>query len=978
MSSMVEQYEHFTKIAEEKYGENSFVFLQCGSFLEIYGKNRGDPVLEVCDRILNISVVKRDKTKDGYWIAGIPIHSSDKFANILLNNNFVVVYVTDISENMVGKKTKGITKILSPSCRLVDMEENEYYCGDETSSVLASILVYDANEISTCSICFANTHNGSLNIIPSMKGEMIILLEKCSEIITTHGNVSEVLLNITSQTEMFTQDILKSKLGIKGILTHIKTYDYSEANETFLDSKLYQRINMEKYFKKHKNIYQSIFENIGVQQGNDVGNLILMLQFLELHGEAFVKDLDVPCILKSVSDKTEKTVLCYNGVYEKMNIFSKNKNKHSIFEHINKTNTVAGKRKLSECLQNPITCPIKLNSRYDCVENFILHDDVLKVLKENLKICDYERLNRKVTLGLLKPTEIPRLYNCYKNIINIYNYFYRKINSSTFNCNVPDAKDWNSFINCNEFFDKTFQFEVCQIFSKKISGAYTGKNIFCNGIFPELDELFKNYDKYNIELEELCEMIGKSIEDTSGKVQTSGTRYVSISRTDKDGLYLNVTKLRCKNISEEMLLKNGITIDNSKSQSTLKSKFIRETSDKITKLEEKLGKEIDKYLRIKLEEININFSASVKEITDWTTLIDVYYSFAITAKTYNLKRPKIIQNELNESNFEVKGLRNILIENVLETQNKKYVVNDLSLSADSSLLLFGCNSAGKSAFLRAVSHAVILAQAGSFVPAESMTFTPYQKIFVRMGNSDEEHNSMSSFTKECSEMNQIVNYACKNSLIISDEACSTSETVSATIIVATLMEVLAIKRSSFFFVSHLFQLLDVPTIKSLPTLNICHLKVSISHENVLIFDRKLSQGCGNKEYGCLVAKKIINNQLFLKRLERNTNLFGKTEIKTEIKSKPKKSKYNKHILVQSCQICEYEPKTKTDKNLDVHHIVMQQDFKCGEYLEDLKKNQSSNLIVCCKECHQNIHKNIIQVNGYVQTENGNNLDFFFK
>jgi DNA mismatch repair protein MutS len=949
-------------------------------------------VLEICDTILNISVVKRDK--GGYWIAGIPVHSCDKFSRLLVANNHVVVFVTDVESNLVGKKSKKITKVLSPSCKLMDASESEYIC-EENASILASILVYSVNKITTCSICFANTSNGKLNVIPSMEGGLDILLEKCSEIITSYGNVIEILLNVVrddNSEENLNPDLLKSKLGIRGILTHFKEHEFSDATSTFLDSILYQRVAMENFFKNFKTIYKGIFENIGLQRGNDVGNLILVIEFLEMHGDAFVKDLELPSLLNTVSSKyvSDKDVVrCYNGFFEKMKIFSKDKNKHSIFEHLDRTNTVAGKRKLNEFLQNPITCPLKLNARYDSVETLTSHPDLLKILKENLKMCDLERYNRKVVLTLLKPPEIPRIQGAYEKITNIYNCLKRKERehhereeNKNFLYEVPMENDWNVFTEYCAFLQNTFHSENCQMFHKKISGAYVGKNIFRPGVFPELDDIFSTYDAIHAGLDALCETLGDSIVSAtkSKSANAPKSQMVSISRTEKGGVSLSVTKTRSKNIDIELLKFNGITIDNSKSQSILKSKFISESSDKLTDIEEKLGREFDRYMILKQREIQEKFGESAKKITDWITHLDVYYSFAVTSVEFNLKRPKIVENDLGESSFRATGLRNVLIENILEKQNKRYVSNDLKLSADSSMLLFGCNSAGKSAFLRATAHAVILAQAGSFVPAESFSLTPYHKVFVRMGNADEEHNSMSSFTKECSEMNQIVNYACKNSLVISDEACSTSETASATVIVATLMEVLAVKRVSFLFVSHLFQLLDIQSVNDLPSLNICHLKVTVSPENVLVFERKLSQGCGNKRYGCLVAKKIINNQLFLNRLERNLNKISAPESSNvEVKKNPpKRSKYNKNVLVVSCQICGYEPKTKTDQHLDVHHIIMQQNFKCGEFLGDLRKNQSSNLIVCCKKCHQDIHRDLIDVKGYVETENGSNLVFHTK
>ena len=988
---MDELYDHFTNISIEKYGEKSFVFLSCGSFYEVYSRERDSKVMEICDKILNISVVKRNNTnKKGYYIAGIPCHSIDKFTKVLLNNQLTVILVDDkVKGNVSSKKTKEISKVYSPSCKILDSGDNEYYMEDDEST-LCSIFYFFSEEDTNLSIAFINNSNGNLRVIPGFDGNKDVLFDKCSEIINTNMCVSEILLNIVYKDIDLDGRIeienLKSKLGIRGILTHIKEYEYKDVKNTFLDAELYQRIQMEKYFKRHKTIYQDIFNNIGVQKGKDIGNLILMLDFLKLHGESFIQDLDLPVTLQLSSDKEEKYLKCYNGVYEKMRIFSKDKNKHSIFEDLNRTKTVGGKRLLSNYLQYPITCPVKLNMRYDSVDTILKNEKLYESLKTNLKICDLERYKRKLTTGLLKPTELPRIYASNDKITNIYETFSKYFrDDNSFKCELPDKEIWNNFIEYRECLNQTFNIDNCNIFSKKINGSYIGKNIFNEGIYEELDKKFIEHENLFSELENICVQLSKSIELTTKQNSKARTKsningMVSVSRTEKGGLSLSVTKTRCKNICKELLERHDIHVDNSKSQSNLKSKFIHDTSEKIIELEELLGKEVDRLMILKQKEISKKYSRSFGEIIGWINRMDVIYSFSELAKEFNLIKPEIIENDINESYVSTKGLRNLLVEKILEKQGRRYVSNDISISPDSSILLFGTNSSGKSTNLRACVQNIILAQIGCYVAAEEFKYSPYHKIFVRLGNNDDEFNSMSSFTKECSEINQIAENCCKKSFVAADEVCSTSETASSVVIVSTLLEILAIKRASFLCATHFFQLLEQPSINDMPCLRICHLKVNVTEDNILIFDRKLSEGCGNKNYGCLVAKKVIKNKMFLSRLKRNMNLIQHDKIKIEEKKIKtiKKSKYNKNIIVDSCQICGYSPVNKRDMPLDVHHIKFQMDFKCGDYLGDLKKDQASNLLVCCKSCHQDIHKGIINVEGYIESENGNNLKFEIK
>jgi DNA mismatch repair ATPase MutS len=203
-----------------------------------------------------------------------------------------------------------------------------------------------------------------------------------------------------------------------------------------------------------------------------------------------------------------------------------------------------------------------------------------------------------------------------------------------------------------------------------------------------------------------------------------------------------------------------------------------------------------------------------------------------------------------------------------------------------------------------------------------------------------------------------------NSLIIADECCSSTEIKSAIEIVSTTLKWLSEKKSSFVFSSHFFELID--KVKCIETLSIAYLKITKTKDDIL-FDRKLTIGFPeNINYGSRIAKSIFTNKNFKKMLEQTDGFKDK---------KFAKSRYNSALVIKCCTICGYAPEKETDLPLDVHHIEMQADADQNGFINNMHKNNSANLVVLCKACHQNTHKGKITINGWKTSLKGNKLDY---
>tara|TARA_Y100000817_G_C16830848_1_gene533436 strand:- start:959 stop:1597 length:639 start_codon:yes stop_codon:yes gene_type:complete len=192
-----------------------------------------------------------------------------------------------------------------------------------------------------------------------------------------------------------------------------------------------------------------------------------------------------------------------------------------------------------------------------------------------------------------------------------------------------------------------------------------------------------------------------------------------------------------------------------------------------------------------------------------------------------------------------------------------------------------------------------------------------------------------------SELRTILESADENSLILGDELCKGTETHSAIGIFASSLFQLQKRKSSFIFATHLHELIEIDEISDLKKLAIMHMEVYYDEETkLLIYNRKLKLGAGQRMYGLEVCKSLDMPLHFLE--------FA---YKIRQKSTLKKSRYNsKKLKGGLCEICKKNPAE------DIHHLIYQEKFSADDYIQTFSKNHAANLISICKECHDDIHK----------------------
>jgi len=180
-----------------------------------------------------------------------------------------------------------------------------------------------------------------------------------------------------------------------------------------------------------------------------------------------------------------------------------------------------------------------------------------------------------------------------------------------------------------------------------------------------------------------------------------------------------------------------------------------------------------------------------------------------------------------------------------------------------------------------------------------------------------------------------------------------------------MLETLTKSNTSFITATHLHQIATLESVKKLDRVKSKHLKITYNeNDDMLIYDRKLSDGQGETFYGLQVAKYLMKDTYFNERTNEILNEYDEIDIK--------KSKYNSDIYMCECNIC------KSNKNLETHHIEWQMNFDKNNINKNkiyIYKNNKSNLVSLCNKCHDNVHNNKIIINGWIETSNGINLDY---
>lgn len=428
--------------------------------------------------------------------------------------------------------------------------------------------------------------------------------------------------------------------------------------------------------------------------------------------------------------------------------------------------------------------------------------------------------------------------------------------------------------------------------------------------------------------------------------------------TEKDGFQMQVRSSNSKHVSSVYTK----TPSSKKTHINVLTCEMRELNIEYIHLKRDM---IDRTIKLYIEMMNEwceSYSSDVDELANVIQDIDVYAANARNVIELGLNKPTVV-HENERAHIDIEGVRHPIVERV--STNTRYVPNDVVLNDNArGSLVYGTNAAGKSSYMKSIGIAVVMAQAGMYVAAKSMTLSPYRSIYTRIVSNDNIYKGRSTFVNEMYELRTILSDADEFSLVLGDELCAGTESTSAVAIVAAGIMALLSKGSNFVFATHYHAVASFPDIAKNPKLRICHLSVVYDEElQTLVYDRVIRDGPGGTLYGLEVCRSLDMGNTFLTDAYRFREKYMGREIGT------KACIYNPNVFMRSkCEICG-------DNSDEIHHIRFQSESNSMNRIEEFHKNVQFNLVSVCKECHNKVHCGKLDINGYVKTMDGPRLRF---
>lgn len=541
---------------------------------------------------------------------------------------------------------------------------------------------------------------------------------------------------------------------------------------------------------------------------------------------------------------------------------------YSLLWLLDKNKTAMGSRYLKYNIENPLRDKDEIERRYNMVEKlsteFILRDDLINELGN---VYDLERLAGRITYGNLNAKDLLQL--------------------KTSLAHLPKIKEILEKIN----YDKKLETleELYQLLDRTIleDAPFT------------LHEGHLIKEGYNEELDELKKISSGSkdfiLELEQKERERTGIKNLKVGFNKVFGYYIEVSKGQTHLVKDEFGYDRKQTLANCERFTTplLKEKenIILGAEEKIINLEYKLFMDI--------REVVKRYIGKLQKIAKIISEIDMLQSFSIVSDQYRFVRPTLTEEKL----IKMIECRHPVVEQVMKD---KYIPNDIIMDKTTDILLItGPNMAGKSTYMRQCAITVIMAQIGCFVPCKSCTMPIFDKIFTRIGASDDLVSGESTFMVEMKEANIAISEATEHSLILFDELGRGTATYDGMSLAQAILEYIHDKiKAKTMFSTHYHELTSLE--KDLKHLKNVHVS-AVEKDGKITFLHKVKNGAVDKSYGIHVASLAHLPDSLIKRADEILNVYEKKNVKketftqtslfelTESEAEPKKNEIEEKI-----------------------------------------------------------------------------------
>ncbi len=840
--------------------QNHILFFRLGDFYEMFFN---DAI--TASKLLELTLTGRDcGMNEKAPMCGVPYHSSETYIKKLVDSGYKVAVCEQISDvaDSKGIFTRDVIRIVTPGTVI------ESSMLDDSSNNYICGAYFSENQ---CALCFADISTGEVNL--SLKNGKEIQNEVINEL--SRYRPSEVIFNSSFLDMKNVTEFIKQKLDCSVTLRDDVCFDNEVQMEIVMKQfsvNSYEQLSLEKNTCECSAVC-GLFNYISEMQKSLVGRFTS----IDIHSDNIFMGLDL-----NARRNLELTETLRNK-----------ERKGSLLWVLDDARTSMGKRLLKSWIEQPLRSPARIMERLDAVEQLFRKSIVMMELQELLdKVYDIERLMTRIMYKTATPRDLKMLEATALQLPLIKEQLSKLTNSA--------------FINSLD---------------KRISTLEEIANLINNSIIDEPPVSVKEggviKDGFNQELDNLRNVMtnGTSIisEIEQKEREATGIKNIKIGQHRTFGYYIEVTRSFYHLVPEHYVRRQTLTNAERFTTEELKNaeNMIIGAKDKSIALENDIFNEIREFIASKLEEVQ-NTAESV-------AILDVLCSFAsVSIKNMYVKPEIAIDGVIN-----IKNGRHPVVELMLK--DEEFVPNDVYLDTGGNRMhiITGPNMSGKSTFMRQTALITLMAQIGCFVPAEYAKISITDRIFTRVGASDDLTAGQSTFMVEMSEVADIVNHATKNSLVILDEVGRGTSTFDGISIAHSVSEYIVKSIGcKTLFATHYHELIQLEDM--LDGVKNFSIAVKRSGDNIR-FLRKIVAGGTDDSYGIEVAKlaglpnKIISKaKQFLKNMESQN-----TPVSISENNEPEQISF---MSVNRDMIADRLGKTNIDELTD---------SECREVLKDL-------------------------------------------
>ena len=767
------------------------LFYRLGDFYEMFF----DDAVKV-SRDLELTLTGRDcGLSERAPMCGVPYHSAELYIKRLIDLGYRVAICEQMTDPALAKGLveREVIRIVTPGTVI----ENNML-DDASNNFLCSIYT---DGVGTA-LCFADLSTGEAAVYPvpfrNTEDEVITLLSRY--------NPAEIIFNSNFLDLHEVGNFVKIRLKCTCTLRDDECFDPVKQTQTVCEQfsvKALAELGLRENAADTRAVC-GLFEYIHTTQRISRGRFTS----LELSDASAYMSLDYNALRNLELTRTMRT----------------GEKKGSLLWVLDSTRTSMGKRMLKNWIERPLRSPAKIMQRLDAVDVLMQHTLETMELAERLeRVFDLERLMTRIIYKQAMPRDLRALCTTAQElpgIKHVLNAFSDCVLLSRLNAKISDLHE------LAELIDRAIVEEPPALTK---DGGFIRE-----GFDPDLDQLRSTMNG------------GSSLIDQIGEKERerTGIRNMKIGFNRVFGYYIEVTRSYLDKVPDYYIRKQ--TLANAERYITEELKDAENTvlgaKDKALSLEQELYNQVRDFLASALVKVQ-ETAAAVAEL-------DVLLSFADTAAQNNYCKPDIVI----DGSLYIRDGRHPVVEQMLEEE--VFVPNDVYLDTGDSrmMIITGPNMSGKSTYMRQTALIVLMAQMGSFVPASSAKISVADRIFTRVGASDDLAAGESTFMVEMKEVAEILRYATKESLVILDEVGRGTSTFDGISIARAVAEYMCQGRGmgcKTLFATHYHELIALEN--ELPGVKNCSIAVKKGKEGIR-FLRKIVPGGTDDSYGIDVAK----------------------------------------------------------------------------------------------------------------------------